>query len=248
MFSSASNLRRASTLDDGDIANAEATEINPDHLEVNVYRPQPNSFPRPTTDASTARFLFIMSGTIVFPASSPETVTSASPRRVRYNRDSLRATVIGTFRRGVDSVMRRSSKDAAPRMEDPSDSDATVLEALSDSDVNDALASDKRQANAGHTVYILPQTHSKQPSPVSETETEKTTSNTASAPIWDPSSSINVWPADCEEAATLESIRDACWLVEVGVPCSEIPTTWSSLEQLRKQAIHGVTLKMSVGL
>lgn len=217
-----------------------------------MYRPQSSIIPRPPRDATTARFIFILSGTVLFPSLSPGRAASAAARRVRYNRDSLRAMITGTFRRCVQFVMRRPSRDAAilegaPEIDartpqDQSDSEATALEDPSDSDAGDAVASSKRHANAGHTIYVLAQPSSEEPSP--DSDREKKAADSSWAPIWSGRSQVNMWPEECAEAVVLDDPSDSCCLVDVRVPCFEIPSTWSSIEQLRKQAIRRALLEM----
>ncbi|KAH9985937.1 hypothetical protein F4779DRAFT_632465 [Xylariaceae sp. FL0662B] len=220
---------------------AEVTESVPEYLEVKLYEPQSTIIPRPSTSAGIARLFFVVSGTITFPSCSPGNVSVVGPRSVKYNRDSFRAAVIGAFRRGVDMLMRRWSRDVL-ELENVPDSGATDLQDQSEGSRSDALGSDKRQASAGDTIYVLPQAHLGGVS-----GTKRTTVNTTCSPLWDATSHVNMWPVDCAEAVVLEAIRDSCWLVEVCVSCLQPPKTSSSIEQLRKQAIRRVTFKIHHG-
>ena len=256
LFSAHSSPRGGALFLDEDRPTTENPATALEGLEISAYKPQSSIIPRPSTDTTTARFVFILSGTILFPSLSSGSTTPATERRVRYNRDSLRAMVIGTFFRCVDFVMRRPKRDPAVpggvseaeggRVETLSDSEATALEDPSDSDTGDAVASGERHANAGHTIYVLPQAHPEQPSP--DSETEKNEADSSWVPVWSASSQINMWPEECAEALVLEEPRDSCWLIDVRVPCSEVPSTWSTIEQLRRQAIRRASLEMRVEL
>lgn len=220
-----------------DSGEAEAIEVNPEGLEMNVYSPESNIILRPSADINTIKFIFVISGSIIFSSGVPKSVAETAAPRVRYNRDSLRAAVIGIFRHGLSFMTRRLHADAVGQ------------EAFSDSDASDFQATHQQQANAGHTIYVLPQAcrenSSSQISPSSVPG--KATADSTCTVIGDAKSQVNMWPVDRSEAVVLADKNDPCWLVEVCVPCSEIPISQSSINQLRERAILQATSKMCAG-
>ncbi|CAJ2510304.1 Uu.00g050070.m01.CDS01 [Anthostomella pinea] len=133
-----------------DSIEAEAMEPSINGFEVKLYKAESNTIPRPTTEASV-HFTFVSSGSLDIPSCTTQTTTSAAAPRVRYNRASLRATVINVFRQSLDIVMRRPRSDEA--LQKPSSDN----EGASDSEATDVPTPNKRQAYPGHTTYVPPQ-------------------------------------------------------------------------------------------
>ncbi|KAI0192416.1 sulfate transporter family-domain-containing protein [Astrocystis sublimbata] len=233
LFASESSQKEATmpttSIETNSISTQTTTEPISENLEWKICKPQSSVIPRPSVDSNAVHFTFVLSGTLAF---SHPTARCFAVFHIRYNRDSLRTLIIGIFRRGLEFAMRRCRSDVTGGQEISSDSDADNIRALDGT----------RTTFAGHTIYTLPPGHSECITAPSSTtvrgDTMPSTNN------WDAASPVNVWPVDCSEAVVSGVGEESCVLVEVRVPCSAIPVSRPSVEELRYLAIDRVLLEI----
>lgn len=184
----------------------------------------------------------MLSGSLEFPTATLGETASISAPSVRFNRLSFQDSVISAYRRGLDTVRQKLSRKRG------------TVESLSGANsTNDSsLAPESNQgAVAGDTIYIPPQTNTEE-AQVSVSGVGEMTEKTANYTVDSiaevvPARSISTWPANCLEVSVLSDVEDACWVVEVCVPCSGVLSSSFSIAKLRERAIRQVTTEARAG-
>lgn len=211
---------------------------------MNVCQPASGVLSRPTPDAKNAHFIFVLSGSLSLPSASAEQVAPVTAERVRYNRDSLRISISGTCRRGLDAIQRQwghwrggssvTAEGSSTAPETTDSDDATV-------------AAHKRYAGAGNALCIPPSTQGVCSGSLSaSTGGEKPTPSDTCDAVREGPASAHLWPEDCLEAVVLDSPESGCFVVHVTVPCST-PLLSPLLGEYRTRAVRRVVSEIQSG-
>ncbi|KAK8118033.1 sulfate transporter family-domain-containing protein [Apiospora kogelbergensis] len=221
-----------------DLENAEITDPVPVAWKFDAYQPSSSLLRRPCPGPNMACFLFILSGGLEFQVATPSETTSIAPPGVRYNRVSFKNSIVGAYRHGLNSMRQKLSRNTET---------ATSLSCSDSTNNNSSPLESKFTASAGHTIFVPTGIDTEEAHMSISTEceaTEKAAAHTVEAMIEsDPATSIFTWPANCLEAVVASDVEDVCWVVEVCVPCHEVPASSPSITQLRERAIRCITME-----